>query len=474
PSVALTAPPDQATFSAAQNITLSANAADLDGSIAKVDFFASGFLIGTAVTPLYTIVWTNVLTRNYLILARATDNIGNATTSASRTMRVINGEASFTGVPQSVPGIIQAEDFDGGGEGVAFHDTDASNNGGQYRSTAVDIQTTSDYGGGYNVGWTAGGEWLKYSINAEVDGLYTLGARVASSGDGGTFPIEFDGINATGPMTNSNSGDWQAWQTLTKTNIFLSAGPHMMRLVLDSSGPNGTVGNFNYFTLSAILHRYSFKEAPGATVAVDSVGGADGNVIGMAAFTGDGRLNLFGGYVDLPNGLISGLYSATFEAWLTWNGGGNWQRIFDFGDNSNGENNQGTGLTYVMLTPQDLSGVLHFAISTNAEQTTVWNGPLPIGQQTHVAVTYDFISGSASLFVNGQLVANGSALIPLSAIRDINVWLGRSNWPDPPLNATFQEFRVYGGALPPELIAASYAAGPDALLGARPRLTVSS
>ena len=65
-------------------------------------------------------------------------------------------------------------------------------------------------------------------------------------------------------------------------------------------------------------------------------------------------------------------------------------------------------------------------------------------------------------------------MIPLSAIHDINVWLGRSNWPDPSLNASFQEFRIYGGALPPEVLAASYAAGPDALLGGRPRLTVGS
>src|SRR5207249_1250766 len=125
-------------------------------------------------------------------------------TSASRTIRVINGEAPFTGFPQIVPGTIQAEDFDGGGEGVAYHDTDTSNNGGQYRNTGVDIESTSDPGGGYNVGWTAAGEWLKYSINATVDGIYTLQARVASSGDGGTFHFEFDGVNQTGAMTNSN------------------------------------------------------------------------------------------------------------------------------------------------------------------------------------------------------------------------------------------------------------------------------
>src|SRR5207244_6080220 len=131
----------------------------------------------------------------------------------------------------------------------------------------------------------AAGEWLNFLLNATVDGIYTLQARVASSGDGGTFHLEFDGANKTGAMTNSNSGGWQTWRALTKTNISLSAGPHVMRLVMDSNGANGTIGNFNYFTLAAtstnlpapvLLHRYSFNEPAGATVAADAIGGASG------------------------------------------------------------------------------------------------------------------------------------------------------------------------------------------------------
>jgi len=478
PAVSLTSPTDQATFSASQNISLSANASDVDGSVSRVDFFASGFLVGSSTAAPYQITWTNVAAGNYVLTARATDNIGNTTTSASRSIRVITGEASFTGFPQTIPGIIQAEDFDGGGEGVGYHDTDASNNGGQYRATAVDVETTGDVGGGYNVGFTSAGEWLNYSVHAAVGGLYTLQARVASSGNGGTFHIEFDGVNKTGPMTNSDSGGWQTWRTLTKTNINLTAGDHVMRLVMDSNGANGTIGNFNYFTLTALLHRYSFNEASGATIASDSVGGAHGTLNGSAAFTGGGSLNLSGtdGYVNLPNGLISGLSAVTFEAWLTWNGGGNWQRIFDFGNNDQGENNQGNGITYAMLTPKSYDGVLRFAISTNSgngEMATVWTNSLPIGQPTQVAVAYDFLAGTAALYVNGQRVGSGPAIIPLNAISDINVWLGRSNWPDPNLNATFDEFRIYGGVLSDAAVAASFAVGPDALFGARPQLNVS-
>ncbi len=487
PVVALTSPPDQATYSSGVDITVSANASSHAGaSIQKVDFFASGGLISTVSNAPYSIVWSGATNDNYLITARATDNIGSATTSAARTVRVIGGEASFTGFPQAVPGTIQAENFDGGGEGVAYHDTDAANNGGQYRNTAVDIETASDTGGGYDVGWTAGGEWLKYTINAVTDGLYTLQVRSASSGSGGTFHVEFDGMDQTGPMTNSDSGGWQTYRTLTSKSFGLTAGPHVMRLVEDTSGANGTVGNFNYFTLTAVAispppvlaHRYSFEGAPPATLVADSIGGADGTVTGGAVFTGNGQLNLVGvnGYVNLPNGLISGLTNVTLEAWVTWNGGAIWQRIFDFGSDSAGENNQGTGLTYLALTPQSGSGTVRFAITTNSgngEMPVAGPGAFPIGQETHVAVSYDFVAGTSVLYLNGERVTNGPASIPLSAINDVNVWLGKSQWTDPYFNGQFDEFRIYNGALSDAAVAGSFAAGPNALLAPLPSINVA-
>src|SRR5437016_223918 len=61
---------------------------------------------------------------------------------------------------------IQAENYDVGGEGVAYHDTTTGNTGGQFRSDDVDIETSGDAGGGYNVGWIVDGEWLEYTVNA--------------------------------------------------------------------------------------------------------------------------------------------------------------------------------------------------------------------------------------------------------------------------------------------------------------------
>jgi hypothetical protein len=226
------------------------------------------------------------------------------------------------------------------------------------------------------------------------------------------------------------------------------------------------------------LHRYSFEGGAGATLVADSVGNADGTAIGSAAFTGNGRLNLTGanGYVNFPNGLISGLTNVTLEAWVTWNGGSAWQRIFDFGSNSGGENNQGTGLTYIMLTPQSGSGPIRFAVTTNssnAEAAIVGPSAFPIGQETHLAVTYDFVAGISALYLNGQIITNGVASVPLGGISDVNVWLGKSQWGDPYLNGQFNEFRIYNGVVSDSAIAASFAAGPDALIVPPPALSAT-
>ena len=140
-----------------------------------------------------------------------------------------------------------------------------------------------------------------------------------------------------------------------------------------------------------LAHRYSFEGPPGSTFVADSVGAANGSLLGGGAFTGDGKLNLFGanGFVDLPNGIVSSLSNVTFEAWLTWNGGSQWQRIFDFGSNSGGENGQGTGLTYLALTSRSGGDVLRFAVTTNSGGGEIPTGApqmLAVGQPVHLTV----------------------------------------------------------------------------------------
>ena len=155
------------------------------------------------------------------------------------------GSTPIGGTPIALPGRIQAENFDNGGAGNAYVDTTTGNSGEQYRDTDVDIEPTTDSGGGYNVGWAFAGEWLKYSVSVAAAGSYDIDIRVASAGPGGTFHIEVDNVDKTGPLSIPNTGGWQIWTTVRRSAVALAAGPHVLRLVLDANGGSGAVGNFN-------------------------------------------------------------------------------------------------------------------------------------------------------------------------------------------------------------------------------------
>ena len=155
------------------------------------------------------------------------------------------------GTAAAIPGQIEAENFDEGGEGIAFHDQTPGNTGGQYRQTDVDI-AASDGATGFTLAYVTGGEWLKYSVSVASTGSYTLEARIASPGTGGTFHIEVDGVNVTGLLTAPTSGGWQTWTSLIVNNVPLTAGAHVMRVVFDTHGGTGFWGNLDYLRWSRI------------------------------------------------------------------------------------------------------------------------------------------------------------------------------------------------------------------------------
>jgi subtilisin family serine protease len=247
PTVQVTAPSDGASFTPPASLTVSAAAADADG-VAQVAFFAGATLLAVDTAAPYSVPWNLVPAGDYALTARALDGAGQTTTSATVLVHVVaaTSPTPFGGARANVPGTIEAENFDDGGEGVAYHDTTGGNSGGQYRQTDVDIQPTTDTGGGYSIGYVTASEWLAYSIAVNTAGTYMLQARVASFSGGGSFHVEVDGIDVTGSLAIPNTGGWQTWQTVTRSGVSLTAGPHLMRVVFDVAGSLGFVGNVNY------------------------------------------------------------------------------------------------------------------------------------------------------------------------------------------------------------------------------------
>ncbi len=195
--------------------------------------------------------WSDVIKNGISLSAgqhvlRWVTDAGGANYNWMKLTLVNNDGTPYTGTPVSLPGKVELENYNVGGEGVAYHDSDAVNNGGQYRpSDGVDIEASSDTGAGYDVGWTAAGEWTKYTANVTTTGAYNIDFRVASPNAGSTFHLEVDGVNVTGTMTVPNTGGWQTWTTITKTGVNLTSGQHVLRLVTDAGGMN-----YNWMNIS--------------------------------------------------------------------------------------------------------------------------------------------------------------------------------------------------------------------------------
>ncbi|MDX2601795.1 glycoside hydrolase family 127 protein [Streptomyces caniscabiei] len=147
-------------------------------------------------------------------------------------------------------------------------------------------------------------------------------------------------------------------------------------------------------------------------------------------------------YVDLPAAVLGGASAITLSVWVKPTHNANWQRIFDFGNNTT---------RYMYLASRNGSGVPRFAITNSGaggEQALNGNAALPLNQWSHLAVTISGTTGT--LYVNGTAVAqNTSMTLNPSALGALtNNWLGRSNYADDPVFAgAFDEFNVWSRAL---------------------------
>lgn len=257
----------------------------------------------------------------------------------------------YGGTPWAIPGTIEAENYDNGGEAVAYHDLDALNSGGGvFRTTeGVDVKTSPTGETGYTVGWIKAGEWVKYSTNVTSSGNYDIKARVAAPSTGGTFHIELDGVDVTGQVTLASTGSWTTQSTMTvKNSVNLTASSHIIKIVFDTNGASlgGYVGDLNYLTITPTPPVEIRIDSGATTGRTDSNGkswSADtgfvgGTALDRGAITISGTTNQFiyqterysmtGYNVAVPNGTYTvNLHFAETYSGITGAG----QRLFSVG-----------------------------------------------------------------------------------------------------------------------------------------------
>jgi concanavalin A-like lectin/glucanase superfamily protein len=284
---------------------------------------------------------------------------------------------------------------------------------------------------------TSGGWWpgqtLSFSGNATDFSDLPVAAtnlswQIKYAQDGATNVVfgPSTGISSgpfTVPATNGGNGNYIA--TLTATDSANRQASTSVTLAAANRDP----GWASYYPLR--------------TDAADVFGHFSGNLNGGASFVNDAVrgnvLNLSGvnQFVSLPRGASA---IQTFMGWVMWNGGAAWQRIFDFGNDTN---------RYTVLTPAAADGKLRFNISVNSiagEQVAEAPGGLPVGVWTHVAVVLN--GASALVYTNGALAGsnNFANLVP-AELKATNNFLGKSNWPDPYFNGRLSSIRLFSRPL---------------------------
>lgn len=238
---------------------------------------------------------------------------------------------------------------------------------------------------------------------------------------------------------------------VTSSNTVTPAGTTYSNLIShigysQAMPDNGTPG------LAEYLFATNFWDTSGYfnnAMAIGAPTFAAGHSVQASAIALDGTNT----YLQLPAN-IARASAFTFAAWVYWNGGNSWQRIFDFGNPATSQNGPSQ---YLFLTPSSGSGTLRFAIDNGGgEQIVQSSGPLASGSWQHVAITLS--NNVAALYVNGAAVAisNNFSIAP-SAISPIKNYLGKSQFTaDPLFNGKLDEVEIADYAMSAAQISVLY------------------
>jgi uncharacterized repeat protein (TIGR03806 family) len=274
------------------------------------------------------------------------------------------------------------------------------------------------------------------TAQAAVQANYVGGAAVDVTGSAAYSS------RATGVVSVSASGVLTA----------LSPGMAWITAAYQGFNSSNLVTVVNPLTTS-LRHRYPFT-----TDASDVVGTVPGTLQSGAVITG-GQLSLNGttAYVSLPAGIVAANTNITLEVWVTDTVAATWSRIWDFGS--------GTAVN-MFLTPYSGGGTLRHALTISGnggEQQVNATPTLPLNVRKHIVLTQT--GGTVIMYVDGVAVGTNAAMTlnPASMGSTTQNYLGKSQYADPYLTGSIDEFRIYDIALPSSIVLSNYLSGPDAL-----------
>ena len=215
----------------------------------------------------------------------------------------------YNGTPALIPGVVKAIEYDFGGEGVAYHDTEAENRGATADPTAPrpneGVDTQNGDGGYGNIGYSAAGEWLKYSVNIQTSGYYSVAFRVSTPATStGSFRLSVNDVDKTGVVAIPATGSYNTYQSVVVNNVYLDASP------------NATL-KFDLVASSFNISKITFTAMPPPPIVVNRVYNGSNDAVG----TNDAvELLVVQDHLDMR-----GMIVKDFDASSTTDAGGKYQ-----------------------------------------------------------------------------------------------------------------------------------------------------
>ena len=226
-----------------ESTTITVDASSPTSTIASVKILVDNVLKGTLTEAPFEIEFTPTEKRSYNVSAMAYDAEGYESQMSTYTLRANDVRKPFNGAI-TLPGVIEAENFDMGGNESTFYDKDATDSGKTgYRTDNEGLDIISVTGGGYAVGNTMPNEWMEYTVNVTDPGVYEYEATVSSTVTGSTFNIGL--VNEDGTITNlckvtiPNTGNKNTYRVVKgKLGANLEAGQQILRFTINTAMGN--------------------------------------------------------------------------------------------------------------------------------------------------------------------------------------------------------------------------------------------
>jgi hypothetical protein len=266
------------TSSTGTNLNWTADTAPANCSISSYTVLKGGASIGTATGTSFAVSGLAAST-NYSFTVEATDGAGTSAASSAvsvTTSASSGGEAPYPGpAATAIPGTVMAENYDTGGQGVGYNITSTNGTANSYRTGGVDLEAATAPATGNDLGWSAAGQWFRYTVNVATAGSYTVSFLVASptAVTDGFHLSNSSGTNLTGSVAVPATGGYQTWATV-KATVTLPAGTQTLTLNDDAAGWN--------------IDSFAFASGTTGTpvIQIDCGGAASGVWVADTDFTG--------------------------------------------------------------------------------------------------------------------------------------------------------------------------------------------